>query len=133
MKYIAVFDVPDDNGIGCAVAKIAPKNHGIYTDADFTNIYAQVEPLAEEKAKVFDAFNTIIRLIYDMGLANVYDMPSFWTKSKEFKVIPTQYHKGYMQALDDAEKAIRHAFGFAEQDGNVIDRVFGVESQEVSE
>lgn len=130
MKYIAVFDVPDGYAMGCAVGKIAPKDHEGYTDADFENLYAQIEPLTEEQAKAFEGFNAITSLIYDLGLANAYDMPSFWTKAKDYKVIPTTYHKGYMQALDDLEKVIRKQFGFAEREGNVIDRLFGA-SQEV--
>lgn len=127
MKYIAVFDVPGGYAMGCAVGMIAPKEHEGYTDADFENLYAQIEPLTEEQAKAFEVFNTITRLIYDLGLVNAYDMPSFWTKSKDYKVIPTQYHKGYMQALNDLEKEIRLRFGFAERNGNVIDHLFGVE------
>lgn len=30
MKYIAVFDIPEGYGMGCAVAKIAPKGKDIY-------------------------------------------------------------------------------------------------------
>lgn len=127
MKYIAVFDVPGGYAMGCAVGKIAPKEHEGYTDADFENLYAQIEPLTEEQAKAFEVFNTITRLIYDLGLVNAYDMPSFWTKAKDYKVIPTQYHKGYMQALNDLEKEIRLRFGFAERNGNVIDHLFGGE------
>ena len=32
MKYIAIFDIPDDYGIGCAIAKIAPKGKEVYAD-----------------------------------------------------------------------------------------------------
>ena len=48
MKYIAVFDIPDGYGIGCASAKIAPKGKDIYVDGDFENTYAQVEPLSKD-------------------------------------------------------------------------------------
>ena len=49
MKYIAVFDIPDGYGIGCAVAKIAPKGKEVYEYNDFENAYAQTEPLSEKK------------------------------------------------------------------------------------
>ena len=124
MKYIAVFDVPDGYAMGCAVGKIAPKDHEGYSDADFENLYAQIEPMTEEQVKVFEGYNVITRLLHDLGLHNAYEMPSFWTKAKDYKVIPTQYHKGYMQALDDLEKEIRLRFGFAERNGNVIDHFF---------
>lgn len=117
MKYIAVFDIPDDYKIGCATAKIAPKGKDVYTDSDFENAYAQVEPLSEEKAEVFDRFNAVERVISDMGLHCAYDMPSFWcNKGKDYAVIETKYHKGYMQALNDVEKEVRLRFGFAERD-----------------
>ena len=129
MKYMAVFDVPDGYAMGCALAKIAPKGKESYTDKDFEDAYAQIEPLKEEQEEAFEVHNRIIRMIDDLGLANAYDMPSFWTKSKDYKVIPTQYHKGYMQALDDIEREIRRVFGFAERDGNVISHVFGMDGE----
>lgn len=117
MKYIAIFDIPDNYGIGCAVAKIAPKGKENYSDEDFTNAYAQTEPLAEEKAEIFERFNTAERVMQDLGLRCAYDMPSFWcNKGKDYAVIPTKFHKGYMQALTDVEKEIRLRFGFAEMD-----------------
>lgn len=117
MKYIAIFDIPDNYGIGCAVAKIAPKGKEHYDDADYENAYAQVEPLSEEKAEIFERFNTVDRVMSDLGLANAYDMPSFWSdKGKSYTVIPTKYHKGYMQALEDVELEVRKRFGFAEKD-----------------
>ena len=120
MKYIAVFDIPDDYGIGCAVAKVIQKDKYPRCDKDFENAYAQVEPLANEKAEVLKRFNTVYRVLADLGLHNAYDMPSFWCNNgKDYKVIPTSYNKGYMQALEDIEKDIRLKFGFAERD-NVI-------------
>lgn len=120
MKYIAVFDIPDGYGFGCAVAKIAPKGRDICEETDFENAYAQIEPLSEEKAEIFERFNTVNRVMSDLGLANAYDMPSFWSdKGRSYTVIPTKYHKGYMQALEDVEREIRMRFGFAERD-NVI-------------
>lgn len=117
MKYIAIFDIPDDYGIGCAVAKIAPKGKENYSDDDFENAYAQIEPLAEEKTEIFERFNTVDRVMSDLGLHCAYDMPSFWyNKGKNYAVIETKYHKGYMQALKDVEKEIRLRFGFAERD-----------------
>jgi hypothetical protein len=117
MKYIAIFDIPDDRVIGCVIAKIAPKGKEVYTDEDFENAYAQTEPLSEEKTEIFERFNTVDRVISDLGLSCACDMPSFWcNKGKDYKVIPTKYHNGYMQALADVEKEIRLRFGFAERD-----------------
>lgn len=117
MKYIAVFDIPDGYGIGCASAKIAPKGKDIYVDGDFENTYAQVEPLSEEKTEVLERFNAINLLIRDLNISCCYDMPGFWYKNgKDYKVIPTKYHKGYMRALEDVEKAIRSRFGFGERE-----------------
>lgn len=124
MKYIAVFDIPDDYGIGCAIAKIAPKGKENYSDEDFENAYAQTEPLAEEKAEIFERFNVAERVMEELGLECAYDMPSFWcNKGKDYKVIPTKYHNGYMQALADVEKEVRLRFGFAERD-NLISMPF---------
>lgn len=120
MKYIAIFDIPDDYNIGCASAKIAVNGKDIYKAEDFENAYADVEPLSEEKAEVFERFKIVNRVIYDLGLSNAYDMPGFWCdKGKSYKVIPTKYHKGYMQALKDVEVEIRKHFGFAER-GDII-------------
>jgi hypothetical protein len=117
MKYIAVFDIPDGYTIGCALAKIAPKGKEVYEDSDFENAYAQTEPLSEKKAEVFERFNVATRVMQDLGLRCAYDMPSFWCNGgKDYTVIPTKYHKGYMQALEDVEKEIRLRFGFAEMD-----------------
>ena len=117
MKYIAIFDVPDDYGIGCAVAKVAPRGKDRYEEEDYDNAYAQVEPLANEKAEVLKRFNTVDRIMYDLGLSNAYDMPSFWcNKGKDYKVINTKYHQGYMQALEDVEREVRKQFGFSERD-----------------
>lgn len=125
MKYIAIFDIPDDYGIGCAVAKIAPKGKENYSDDDFENAYAQIEPLAEEKTEIFERFNTVDRVMSDLGLRCAYDMPSFWyNKGKNYAVIETKYHKGYMQALKDVEKEIRLRFGFAERDNLLISMPF---------
>ena len=121
MKYIAVFDIPDDYGMGCAVAKISQKGKERYEADDFENVYAQIEPISEAKAECFELFNKVMRVMQDIGMSNAYDMPSFWcNKGKDYKVIPTKYHKGYMQALNDVEKEIRERFGFAERD-NVLD------------
>lgn len=120
MKYIAVFDIPDDYGIGCALAKVCKKDKYPRCDSDFENAYAQVEPLSNVNAEVLERFNTVDRVLADLGLHNAYDMPSFWyNNGKDYKVIDTKYHKGYMQALADVEKEIRSQFGFAERD-NVL-------------
>lgn len=120
MKYIAIFDIPDDYGIGCAIAKIAPKGKENYSDEDFENAYAQIEPLSEDKGEIFDRFKTVNRVFSDLGIHCAYDMPSFWCNNgKDYAVIPTKFHKGYMQALNDVEKEIRLRFGFAEMDNNL--------------
>ena len=121
MKYIAVFDIPDDYGIGCAIAKIAVKGKDRYEDKDFETVYAQTEPLLSKQEEVFERFNIVTHIMQDLGLDNAYDMPSFWCNGKkEYRVIPTKYHQGYMQALSDVEKEIRKRFGFAERDDNLM-------------
>ena len=121
MKYIAVFDIPDDCAIGCAVAKVAKNGKEVYTNDDFTNVYADVEPLVNEKAEVFERFNTVERVLRDVGISCAYDMPGFWSNNREkYHVIATKYHKGYMQALDDIEKEIRRRFGFAEKEDMIL-------------
>lgn len=122
MKYIAIFDLPEGYKMGCAVGKmINPEGKDVYNEEDFENVYAQIEPLSEKQAEIFKRFNTVNRIMQDLGLSNAFDMPSFWiNKGKDYVVIPTKYHKGYMQALEDVEKEIRMRFGFAERD-NVID------------
>ena len=120
MKYIAVFDIPDDYSIGCAVAKVIQKDKYPRTDMDFENAYAQVEPLSNVNAEVLERFNTVDRVLADLGLHNAYDMPSFWfNNGKDYKVIDTKYHQGYRKALEDVEREIRMKFGFAERD-NVL-------------
>ena len=117
MKYIAVFDIPEDYGIGCAVAKVIQKDKYPRYDSDFENAYAQVEPLSNVNAEVLERFNAVARVLADLGLKNAYDMPSFWCNNgKDYKVIDTKYHKGYMKALADVEKEIRTQLGFAERD-----------------
>lgn len=121
MKYIAVFDIPDDCAIGCAFVKMAKKGKEMYTNDDFTNVYADVEPLVNEKAEVFERFNTVERVLRDVGISCAYDMPRFWSNNREkYHVIATKYHKGYMQALDDIEKEIRRRFGFAEREDMIL-------------
>ena len=121
MKYIAIFDIPDDYGMGCAIAKIAPKGRERYEEKDFENAYAHIEPLSEEKEEIWKRFNTVNRVMYDLGVECAYDMPSFWcNKGKDYKVIPTKYHKGYMKALEDIEREVRLRFGFAERDENIL-------------
>jgi hypothetical protein len=122
MKYIAIFNVPEGYKMGCAMGKIInPEGKEIYNEEDFENVYAQIEPLSEEKAEIFEKYNTINRIMQDLGISNAYDMPGFWCNNgKDYTVIPTKYHKGYMQALEDIEKEIRERFGFADRN-NVID------------
>ena len=52
----------------------------------------------------------IDRIFQDLSIECAYDMPSFWyNNGKDYKVIPTKYHKGYQKALEDAEKRIMDA------------------------
>lgn len=127
MKYIAIFDLPEGYKMGCACGKMISAEamaKEVHTDEDFENVYAQVEQLSEEKAEVFEKFNTVTRILQDLGVGCAYDMSSFWCHNgKDYKVIPTKYHQGYMQALEDVEREIRKRFGFSERD-NLIDMPF---------
>lgn len=135
MKYIAIFDLPDGYKMGCACGKmINPEGKDVYREEDYENVYAQVEPLSAQKNEIFKRFNTVTRIMQDLGLSNAYDMPSFWcNKRRDYKVIPTKYHQGYMQALEDVEREVRTRFGFAERD-NILDNLFfGGESEKEDE
>lgn len=58
----------------------------------------------------------IHRIFRDLNLTCAYDMPSFsCNHGKDYKVIPTKYHKGYQKALEDAEKRIMDALKDGEQ------------------
>ena len=122
MKYIAIFDLPEGYKMGCACGKmINPEGKDVYKPEDCENVYAQVEPLSEKGAEVFEKFNTVTRILQDLGVGCAYDMPSFWCNGgKDYKVISTKYHQGYMKALEDVEKEVRERFGFSERE-NVID------------
>lgn len=103
--------------MGCAYGKMVnPDDKKITSYEDYKTCYASIEPLSEEAEEFYNRFNTVTRIIQDLGLSNAYNMPSFWCRNGEYKVIPTKYHKGYMQALDDVEKEIRMQFGFSERD-----------------
>ena len=68
----------------------------------------------------------------DLGVGCAYDMPSFWYNNrKDYKVIPTKYHQGYMKALEDVEKEVRKRFGFAERE-NVVNYFFNPSSRSQS-
>ena len=127
MKYIAIFDLPEGYKMGCACGKmINPEGKEVYQPEDFENVYAQIEPLSEKKAEVFEKFNTVTRILQDLGVGCAYDMPSFWCNGgKDYKVVPTKYHQGYMKALEDVEKSVRERFGFSERE-NVIYPPFGM-------
>lgn len=61
----------------------------------------------QKRGKWVEKFDRIIR---ELGVNCAYDMPSFWcNQGKDYKVIPTQYHKGYMQALADVEERMKGA------------------------
>lgn len=48
------------------------------------------------------------RILYDLGVSEVYKLPSFWCHGgKDYQVIPTKYHNGYQQALADADEHIK--------------------------
>lgn len=54
-----------------------------------------------------EAWDKVDRDLHDLGLSSAYDMPSFWCNNgKDYKVIPTKYHKGYQQAVADFEEII---------------------------
>lgn len=127
MKYIAVFDLPEGYKMGCACGKmINPEGKDVYKPEDFENVYAQIEPLSEKGAELFERFNIVTRILQDLGVGCAYDMPSFWCNGgKDYKVIPTKYHQGYMKALEDVEKEVRERFGFSERE-NVIYPPFGM-------
>ena len=67
-----------------------------------------------------EAIEKIDRVFCDLGVECAYDMPSFWAKDKNGKskyvVIPDKYHKGYQQALADAEERIKDIFEEAENE-----------------
>lgn len=66
-----------------------------------------LEQPERKKGKWIEKFDRIIR---ELGVNCAYDMPSFWcNQGKDYKVIPTKYHKGYMQALADVEERIKGA------------------------
>lgn len=57
---------------------------------------------------VLEAYEKIGRAFNALGLDCAYDMPSFWCNGKkDYRVIPTKYHKGYQKALEDAEKKVK--------------------------
>ena len=60
------------------------------------------------RQEAINAMEKINCVFKDLGLSCAYDMPSFWCHDgKDYKVILTKYHKGYQQALSDAEKHIK--------------------------
>lgn len=119
-KYFAVFEIPDDYDIGYAVAKIAPKVRENYSDEDFENVYAKIEPLSEKNVEIFERFNVVENIMNKLGISCANDMPSFWKNNgKDYVVIPTKFHKGYMQALKDVENEVRLCFGFAEREESI--------------
>jgi len=131
MKYIAIFDLPENYVMGCAVGMICPNDGKIRTDREFEKLYAQIEPLAEQQEEMFSKFNVFQRIIQDLGISNTYDMPSFWCNGgKDYKVIPTKYNKGYMQALNDIDKEIRLKFGFAERNDVNVPMFFSGSEEE---
>jgi len=64
-------------------------------------------------AKIEEKEDCISRVEIEHIFANLnyecaFDMPSFWAnKGKDYKVIPTNWHKGYQKAIEDVEKAVK--------------------------
>lgn len=57
---------------------------------------------------VIDAAEAVYAIFRQLGIDNAFDRPGFWChEGKDYKVIPTNYHKGYDQALEDAERRIK--------------------------
>ena len=57
--------------------------------------------------KSLEAWKIVDRELHDLGVRDAYDMPSFWCHDgKDYKVIPTKYHKGYQQAICDVAEII---------------------------
>lgn len=70
--------------------------------------YAHGYTAAEAKYRKW--IEKLDRIIRELGVNCAYDMPSFWcNQGKDYKVIPTKYHKGYMQALADVEERMKGA------------------------
>ena len=83
------------------------------------------------KHSVFEIFNSVERIMSDVGISCAYDMPSFWCNNrKDYKVIPTKFHKGYMKALEDVEREVRKKFGFSERDNIIFPPPFAERSEE---
>lgn len=75
----------------------------------------------EEQSEMPEVFNAVIGILQKLSISNAYHMPGFWyNNSKDYKVIPTKYHKGYMQALKDVEREIRLQFGLTESDIHTV-------------
>jgi len=125
MKYIAVFDIPDDYVMGCACGKMCPNDDKVRSDKDFENVYAHIEQLSGEQKAVYEKYEAFDRIISDLGIKNAYDAPSFWCNGgQDYKVINTKYNQGYQQALQDIEKAVRKHIGFVEENNIVIPPLF---------
>jgi len=66
-------------------------------------IKATVEPCEDAVSR-----EEVDRILRDLGLHCAYDMPSFWANNgKDYKVIPTKWHKGYQQAVADLDKRLK--------------------------
>lgn len=65
MKYIAVFDIPDGNGIGCAYAKTAPNDGKVKCDADFETVYANTTKMDDYFAPKYLEIPFYRRLVLD--------------------------------------------------------------------
>ena len=63
------------------------------------------------------AIEKINRILRELSVRNAFDMPSFWTNNmSKYVVINDKYHKGYQQALEDAESRIKEIFEEAENE-----------------
>ena len=64
-----------------------------------------------------EAIEKIDRVFHELDVCNAFDMPSFWTKNmSKYVVINDKYHKGYQQALEDAERRIKEIFEEADNE-----------------
>lgn len=81
----------------------------VWDRADLNHKIDEV-PTIEPEQKTGKWIEKFDRIIRELGVNCAYDMPSFWcNQGKDYKVIPTKYHKGYMQALADVEKRMKGA------------------------
>ena len=80
-----------------------------------------IQALSQEPCDAISR-ESVDRILRDMGVHCAYDMPSFWAnKGKDYKVIPTKWHKGYQQAVADFDKRIRELPSVTQKSGKWIE------------